>query len=289
MHQAAPSPYNPKAVNRVLFVILWLNILVVLVKAWLGYKAGSLSIIGDAVHSGVDGLNNIIALVMIAIAAEPPDEEHPYGHSKFETLGALAVVAFLAIASFELIQQSINRFLHPAALPHIDWLVISMLSATLVINIGVWLYERHAAHKYNSQLLLADAEHTFSDILVTICILASTYFIVKGYYILDPILGIVVALVIMRSGWQILLKTIPILVDEAWLSANDIRALIADMPKVRGFTDLKSRHVHDLKFLQMHVQFSTDSLSEAHELSHEIEQRIIAKYGAAEITIHIEP
>ncbi len=289
MHLAAPSTSNPKAVNRVLYGILVLNLLVLGIKFWIGFKAGSLSIIADGVHSGVDSLNNIIALAMIAIAAEPPDKDHPYGHSKFETLGALAVVAFLAIASFELIEKSVVRFLHPAALPHIDWLTIEMLALTLVINIGVWLYERRAARKYNSQLLMADAEHTFSDILITISILASTYFILQGYYILDPILGVVIAGVIARSGFMILRKTIPILVDEAWLFPADIEAVLADLPQVRGFSDLRSRQVHDERFLEMSVQFATDSLREAHELSHKIEERIIARYGVAQVTIHVEP
>ena len=226
---------------------------------------------------------------MIAIAAEPPDKDHPYGHSKFETLGALAVVAFLAIASFELIEKSIMRFFHPATLPHIDPLTVQMLVITLVINLGVWLYERRAARIYNSQLLLADAEHTFSDILITISILASLYFILQGYYILDPILGIVIALVIARSGMKILEKTIPILVDEAWLFPADIEALISDLPQVRGFSDLRSRQVHDERFLEMSVQFATDSLREAHELSHTIEERIMQRYGAAQVTIHVEP
>ena len=202
MHLTAPSHLsnNSKAVNQVLLVILGLNLLVLAIKFYIGLKTQSLSIIADGIHSGIDSLNNVIALVMIAIAAEPPDKDHPYGHSKFETLGALAVVAFLAIASFELIEKSIMRFLNPMELPQIDHWTIGLLVLTLIINLCVWLYERAAAVKYSSQLLAADAEHTFSDILITISILASTYFIIQGYYILDPILGIVIAAVIARSG-----------------------------------------------------------------------------------------
>jgi divalent metal cation (Fe/Co/Zn/Cd) transporter len=112
---------------------------------------------------------------------------------------------------------------------------------------------------------------------------------VQGYYILDPILGVVIAGVIARSGFMILRKTIPILVDEAWLFPADIEAVLADLPQVRGFSDLRSRQVHDERFLEMSVQFATDSLREAHELSHKIEERIIARYGLAQVTIHVEP
>ncbi len=291
MHLTAPSHLsnNSKAVNQVLLVILGLNLLVLAIKFYIGLKTQSLSIIADGIHSGIDSLNNVIALVMIAIAAEPPDKDHPYGHSKFETLGALAVVAFLAIASFELIEKSIMRFLNPMELPQIDHWTIGLLVLTLIINLCVWLYERAAAVKYSSQLLAADAEHTFSDILITISILASTYFIIQGYYILDPILGIVIAAVIARSGLKILEHTIPILVDEAWLFPQDIEELVLDIPQIEGFKNLRSRQVHDERFLEMDVQFRTDSLREAHEICHDLEERIIHKHGQAQITIHIEP
>lgn len=291
MHLENPSPIaNSKGpVNQILKVILGLNLLVLFVKLFIGIKASSLSIIGDAVHSGVDSLNNIIGLVMISIAAHPPDEDHPYGHDKFETLGALAVVAFLAIACFELVEKSIMRFLNPGDLPHIESSTIILLAVTLVINIFVWAYEKKAGEKYNSELLLADAEHTFSDVLITASILVSTYFILQGFYILDPLLGILVAAVIMRSGIQILKRTIPILVDEAWLVPDDIAPFIAEIPKAKYFHGMKSRRSNERNFLEVKVQFDTDSLAEAHELSHQLEEKIIEKHGQAQITIHIEP
>ena len=121
MHLAIPQQLENAApkVRSILKWILVLNLLVAGIKFFIGFKAGSLSIIGDAVHSGIDSLNNVIALVMIKLAAEHPDKEHPYGHSKFETLGALAVVAFLAIASFELVEKSIVRLLNPNEYPQI--------------------------------------------------------------------------------------------------------------------------------------------------------------------------
>lgn len=291
MHLHSPVSVNntQPAVKNILKWILLLNLLVLVVKAFVGLRAGSLSIIGDAVHSGIDSLNNIIALVMIKLAAEPPDEEHPYGHAKFETLGALAVVAFLAITSFELIEKSIIRLLNPSDFPRIENLTIWLLLITLVINIFVWVYEKSAAKKYNSYLLSADAEHTFSDILVTISILLSVIFIARGYLWLDPLLCLVIAFVIMRSGWLILKDSVPLLVDEAWLKREDIATIILDTPQVMAFTHLRSRRGRDHNFVEMTIKVATDSLTEAHRLSHEIEHKILDKYGQAGVTIHIEP
>ncbi len=276
-------------VRKILKYILVLNILVTIIKLVIGISSGSLSIIGDGIHSTIDGLNNVIGILAIKVASEPPDSKHPYGHSKFETLGALSVVAFLAIASFELIEKSITRLLDPSDLPHIDWLTVALLGVTLVINIFVWLYESNAAKKYNSQLLKADAMHTFSDVLVTISILVSMFFISSGYNWIDPLLCLVIAIVILNSGWHILKEVIPVLVDEAWLKPEDISDLVLSSNKVVAFEDFRSRKVHDEAFFELTIKVATDSLKEAHNISHEIEEKITHRYGHAHVTIHVEP
>lgn len=277
-------------VDRILKVILVLNLAVLGVKLFAGLQSKSLSIIGDAVHSGIDGLNNIVAIFIISLASQPPDKDHPYGHGKFETLGALAIVAFLAIASFELVEKSIMRFFHPLNLPDVDFLTLWLLFGTLIVNIFVWAYEKNAGIRYGSELLLADAEHTWSDILITISILISTFVILKwDFYVLDPIFGIIVAAVIFRSGMQILQRTVPILVDEAWITPDDVKHIVLSIDKVAAFEDFRSRKGQGRRYVEMTVKFDTDSLTEAHHLSHEIERKILEKYGEAEVTIHIEP
>src|SRR5436853_7721196 len=89
-------------VRRVFVGLLVANLAVVGVKLWVGFASGSLAILGGAVDSCVDALNNVLALIVIRVAAKEPDEDHPYGHGKFETLGALAIVGFLSISCFEL-------------------------------------------------------------------------------------------------------------------------------------------------------------------------------------------
>ncbi len=289
MHLELPKEKVSSKVQTIIKVILGFNILVFLMKLYIGITAQSLSILGDAAHSGVDSLNNVLGLAMVYIASQPPDREHPYGHEKFETLGAIAIVAFLGVASFELIEKSIMRFLHPAELPIIDKTTIIFLLITLVINIFVWLYEKNAGHKYNSEFLKADAEHTFSDILITLSILASTYFILKGYYFLDPLLGILIAFIILRSAFEIAQRTVPILVDEFWIDPEELEKIAMSVNKVAECEDIKSRKSHLDGFIEMTVKFRTDSLVEAHKLSHEIEHKIHEKHGDCLVTIHIEP
>lgn len=280
---------NSPKVRKILKYILLLNLLVTVIKLFIGFVSGSLSIIGDGIHSLIDSLNNVIGILAIKFASEPPDPKHPYGHSKFETLGALSVVAFLAIASFELIEKSLTRLLDPSDLPHIDTNTILLLLFTLVINILVWLFESNAGKKYNSLLLKADAQHTLSDVLVTITILLSMLFIFHGYNWVDPVLSLIIALVILNSGWSILRETIPILVDEAWIKPEEISALVLGTPKVVSFEAVRSRKVHEEAFIELTIRVSTDSLKEAHEISHEVEEKITHAFGHAHVTIHVEP
>ncbi|NQY80837.1 MAG: cation transporter [Candidatus Caenarcaniphilales bacterium] len=280
----------PAKVKQVLRTVLILNIIVFLAELFAGIKANSISIIANSMHSGIDGLNNVVLFFLVKIAAEPADEKHHYGHSKFETLGALAVVAFLGITCVEIVEKSITRFFnHEEQIVNIDSLTIWILFITMGINFFVFFYERHCAKKYNSQVLKADSAHTFSDILVTVSILIGSIFISQGYDWLDPLLGLFIAAVIANSGWQIIQENVPILVDEAWIQEKEVKDLILKTPKVKSYRYFRSRKGADIGYIDVVIVFDTDSLAEAHDLAHLIEAKIINQFGLAKINIHIEP
>src|SRR2546428_7377787 len=120
-------------VRRVFIGLLVANLAVVGVKLAVGITSGSLAVLGGAVDSCVDALNNVLALIIVRVAAKEPDEDHPYGHGKFETLGALAIVGFLSITCFELVREAVEHFVagsHPGA-------VWAFYPALLVIDTGV--------------------------------------------------------------------------------------------------------------------------------------------------------
>ncbi len=277
-------------VNKILKWILFFNLLVAGIKFFVGFSAMSLGIIGDAIHSTIDGLNNVIGLVAIKLASGPADSKHHYGRAKYEAIGALAVVIFLAIAGFELIEKSIERFLHPNSYPDIDSTTINLLLVTLGINLLVWIYENHQAQKLDSHLLKADAAHTFSDILITISILLGIFLISQGYSWVDPFLGLIIAIIIFKSSFSIFRESVPMLVDEAWLQASDLEDLVLQIPKVLRFSGFRSRRNPREAFIEMTVNFDTDSLTEAHNISHHIEDEIKNKYGEkTQVIIHLEP
>src|SRR5262245_49922151 len=205
-----------RGVRRVLSVTLALNVVVVTGKLASGLLADSLSVVSDAIHSSVDSLNNIVGLVVMKYATAEPDEGHPYGHAKFETLAAFAIAGFLFVTCYQISLSAIQRLLaHDSPAPEITALTISVMVATIISNIFITVYERREGRRLQSAFLIADAEHTRSDVLVSLSVLAGLVLIRFGYVWLDPIISLGVAVVIAWRGYRIFKGAVPMLFDAA--------------------------------------------------------------------------
>src|SRR5213080_3827529 len=179
--RASHSP----AVRRVLAFVLALNALVVLVKLIVGVRTGSLTVLGAALESGLDTLNNLIGMLLVSIAARAPDEDHPYGHDKFETLGALGIVGFLSISCFELVRGAVNELLQGAHPVGVTDSQLAVLVLTLGVNLVIAWYENRRGRELKSELLVADAAHTRTDALITVGVLIGVLFARQGWWWVD--------------------------------------------------------------------------------------------------------
>jgi cation diffusion facilitator family transporter len=236
-------------------------------------------------------LSNGVAILAVSVAARAPDDDHPYGHEKFETLGTLGIAAFLAITCFELMRQSISEMAGGHEAPSASLLDGAFLVASLAVNACVVTYERRRGRRLGSALLLADAAHTASDILVTVLAIASLTLSHLGYLRADALLGMLVALIIAWSGYQILRESIPILVDARAVDADRLAAIVGTIPGVMGVRSVRSRRTasgHLFAEVTILVDGST-SVSDAHDFTDEVERAIARELGAAEAIVHVEP
>lgn len=278
------------AVRRTLIVVLALNALVTIVKLFVGVRTGALTVIGAALESGLDLLNNLIGLTVVGIAHRGPDEEHPYGHAKFETLGALAVVGFLSISCFELMRQGISALVSGTAVERADLRDIGVVVATLAVNTFVVWYESRRGRELKSALLIADAAHTRSDIFVTLLAVASLWLSSRGVHRVDGGLAILVGLIIAWTGYQIFRASVPVLVDERALDAAQIRAVVEAVPGVLHVRDIRSRATGSNSFAEVTIAVSgVSSVADAHRLADEVERAVGHKLGGGHVTVHIEP
>ncbi|MGH7718951.1 MAG: cation diffusion facilitator family transporter [Gemmatimonadaceae bacterium] len=285
------DPARTSAVRNTLVVILALNIVVLGVKVVVGVRTGALSVLGAALESGLDMLNNIVGIIIVGLAAQAPDETHPYGHEKFETLGALAIVGFLSISCFELLREGVENLLErhvPRAPSAVE---LALVGATLLVNLFVVRYERRRGRALNSSFLLADAAHTYSDIFVTAAAVASLVFASIGLGVVDPVLAIVVALVIARNGYEIVKGTVPVLVDERGVDAAEIRRLVEGIAEVVDVRAVRSRaSASGMLFADVTIGVrASTSVSEAHRIADVVEERIAARLGPSEVMVHVEP
>ena len=289
---AAPTgPAHAAAVRRTLGVILALNVVVVAVKVAVGWRTGSLAVLGAALESSLDTLNNVIGMSLVTLAARAPDDDHPYGHDKFETIGALAIVGFLSISCFELLKEGVQKLMRQEEPRAPDAMELAFLAATVVVNVFVVWYERRRGRELRSSFLLADAAHTSSDTYVTLLAIASMLLATVGLGRFDAPLAIVVALIIAISGYRILKGTIPILVDQRAVDADEIRRLVGTIPRIGEVRAVRSRYsASGLLFAELTVVVDgASTVAEAHALADEVEARITAELGASDVTVHVEP
>jgi cation diffusion facilitator family transporter len=283
-----PSRYA--AVFRVLVRVLILNLAVAVAKLVFGYATGAVSIISDGFHSLTDAASNVVGIVGLRASRKPPDDDHPYGHRKYETLAAAGIFIFLLLVVVEVIRAALDRLAGGAA-PRVTVYSFVVMIGTLAINLFVVRYEGTEARRLGSELLLADAFATRSDVLTSCAVLISLAAVWLGFPVLDAIGGLVIAVFIARTGWTIARDTSRVLADSVVLAEDDIRRVVMSTPHVVGCHRIRSRGSADHTFLDLHVWFPPEMpLHEAHRLSHVVKDRLMTEFPhIADAIIHIEP
>ncbi|CAN1209744.1 cation diffusion facilitator family transporter [Tumidithrix helvetica PCC 7403] len=284
-------------VRRVLVITLLLNLIVLATKALVGWATGSLSLIADALHSITDSASNVIGLVAIQFASPHPDRDHPYGHQKFESVAALGISAFLGIACFEIFKGVIDRIMSGGRPVTISAPALWLMLFVLGLNIFTTLYERHVGEKIGSPILIADAQHTMSDVWVTITVIAGLVGVWTGNVTgivwlqwLDVIMACPVAILVFWSGWKVLRNNLPMLVDEMAIAPEEIDAIARQVSGVINCHDIASRGIVGQQvFIEMHMIVAPADVESAHQITEAVEERLHDRFDPARITIHVEP
>jgi cation diffusion facilitator family transporter len=285
----APEDRN-RQIRRVLWVILGLNWFVAAGKIVIGLSADFASVTADGFHSLIDGSSNVLGLVAMTVATRPADEDHPYGHGKFEALASLAIGAMIGIGMLELGRMALHALLldrHPT----VTWEMAVVMVATLIINIGVTLYERREGTRLKSPLLLADARHTLSDVFVTSAVLASMACVWMGWSRADGVFALLILGFVMLVAYGIVKQAVGILSDTARLSPDEVCAAAKQISGVRACADVRSRGMEGSVYVDLKV--SVDPLMttlDAHEVADAVETRLMSVFPqVVDVVVHVEP
>ena len=280
-----------KGARSVLVATLGLNLLVALSKLIWGLLSNTLSMTADGFHSLLDGTSNIVGIVALTAAASPPDEDHPYGHRKFEAMASIGISSLMLLASFEILSKCFERMLaKSAALPDVSPASYAIMLVTMLVNIGVARYEHRKGVELNSQLLMADAKHTSSDVYATLGVLVSLLAIQAKFQIVDVIASLAIVCVVLHAGYGIIRNNLGSLVDAAVLDPTIVEKLVLSVPGVEGCHRIRSRGMLDAIFVDLHVQVSRHlSIEAAHEISFQVEDKLRREVsGVVDILVHIE-
>ncbi|BAZ15259.1 cation diffusion facilitator family transporter [Calothrix sp. NIES-4071] len=212
------------------------------------------------------------------------------GHQKFEAIGALGIAAFLGIACFEIIQGAVERIINGGKPVKITPSELWILLLVLGVNIFVAFYERRVGKRVKSNILIADATHTMSDIWVTISVIAALIGVWLGYQWLDIVLSFPVALLVFWSGWTVLKENLPCLVDEMAVAPEVIHALALSVPGVVNCHNIASRGVIGRQvFIEMHLIVDASDVETSHRITEQVENLLEERFSPARVLIHVEP
>lgn len=277
-------------VRKVLVYTLILNSVVALAKVLYGYITNSVAMMSDGIHSIFDGASNVIGLIGIWIASHPPDEKHPYGHKKYETLFTIIIAVMLFTTCFQILKKVYLSFYedHNTIVTQTSFVIMLM---TMGINIFVMLYEKRKGKQLSSEFLVADAMHTKSDIFVSSAVITSLVFTKMGYQRADIIVALMITFFIARIGYTILKEASDILVDTVCIDTSVIKSVANCIDGVKGCHDIRARGSVNTVYLDLHVLVDSRlSTEKAHDIADTIEKVIKKEFpNVVDIIVHIEP
>ena len=274
-------------VLRVILIEGSANLAVLVAKVIVGLSTGSLAVLGDAIHSLTDVANNLVAWFVIRVSAKPADKEHPYGHRKFETIAVFALALFLSVMAIEL---AISAFREHEVVITTGYWELATMYVVLFINIGLASWQRIWAKRLHSDILLADASHTFADVLITLVVIAGWQLSAAGYVWVDRLCALGVSVLVLSLAYGLFRRALPTLVDEFAIEPSELGNLVRSVAGVKQVKRIRSRWIGSDRAVDMIIRVDPDlSTDESHVISDKVEMLIESRFDITDISIHVEP
>ena len=272
------------------------NSVLIVLKLVAGAITGSIAILTEAIHSGIDLLASVIAFFSVRAADEPADREHPYGHEKVENMAAAIEGMLILVGAGIIIFEATKRLINSSEVEHLG-IGIAVIGFSAVANLCVSTFLYRRAKALNSPALEGDAAHLRTDAMTSGGVLLGLVLVeVTGEPAFDSIAALAVAAAIVYTGFNILIGSGRVLVDQAPPAAelDQIERAIASErahhPEIAGYHKLRARGAGARRYIDLHLQFQSGTTLElAHQLAHQVREAIEAEVPRSEVLIHTEP
>ncbi len=277
------------AVRRVLLTVLLGNASVAAMKLATGWSYGALAVLADGVDSAVDALATILLLIVARVAYKPPDADHPYGHGRYEAVGAFALSGLLFLMAWEVLRAAVTRLVEGATPPTVGPVLVGVMVVSIVVNLLITTYEERRGTELESPMLRADAAHTRGDVVVGFGVLASLGLVHLGYGWADAAVAVGVAGFIAYTGYNVVQDTFPVLTDHIVYDPREVKTLAETVDGVEDAHDIRSRGRPGEAFIQLHILVEAEDVERAHAITREVEELLMERLGAREVFVHVEP
>jgi cation diffusion facilitator family transporter len=276
------------------------NTTLVVLKLLVGLAIGSVSILSEAIHSGMDLIASIIALVAVRVSGQKPDDEHPFGHGKFENISGALEALLIFVAAGWIVYEAIHKLTRPAPLEAVDWGIIVMLISAVANTLVSSLLFR-VGRQTESLALQADGWHLRTDVYTSVGVMVALGLIWLGKRLLpgtdlhwiDPVAGIGVALLILKAAWKLTGESVKGLLDTRLTTEEEeeIRRIVREAhPAAVNFHKLRTRQAGAMRFIEMHLLLNRNmSVEEAHDVNDRVALKLKERFPSARVMIHIEP
>jgi cation diffusion facilitator family transporter len=285
--------------KKVAKLSVYSNSFLVISKLLIGFITGSISVISEALHSGLDLLASFIAFYAVKNSSKPADRHHQFGHGKIENLSGFIEAILIFLAGLWIIYESVKKLIKPAKIESIELgIIIMFISSFVNFLIARKLFK--TSKKTGSIALKADAMHLMTDVYTSAGVMFSLFLIWFGgvlfkgrnFYFLDPLVALIIAFIIIKASYELIKESTSDLIDTS-LSASDldgIRDVISSSKNIISFKNLRTRKSGNIRFIEFDVVFDENiSLKDAHNEADNISKNIKKRFDDAEVIIHMEP
>lgn len=270
--------FRSKAGTKASIVAIVANCILTALNIIVGMMSGSYALVSEGAHTLSDVATSVIALIGFRAGQKPADEEHPLGHGRAEAICGLIIVLFLAMVSYEIITGAIAKLMHPELITVPDTLAAIMAIFGIFVNFSISEYIINVGKKIKSPAIVADGKHQRTDIFSSVAILIGVVISNIGYPILDPIIGFVIGLIILKTAYEIGKENIDNIMGKVPSHdiENRVRRIANRTPNAQGAHNIKVDYLGSYATVYLHVQMDGDlTLNETHAIVHQIENSIL--------------
>lgn len=286
------TPEREAATRRSTWVSVIINVLLTVAQVLAGLMSGSQGLIADGIHSLSDLVADFVVLLAIHHSKKGPDDDHHYGHQRYENAASLVLGGLLLAVGVGMIWAAVNKLQAPETIPTVHLLALWVAMAALLVKEGLFRYMLAVAERVRSSMLVANAWHARSDAASSLVVGLGIAGNLLGFPLLDPIAALIVGFMVSRMGWSFMWDALHDLTDRA-ATEEQIAAITAEIlatPGVLGLHELKTRKTGDMILADVHLEIDGSmTVTEGHDIAKLAKDNVIARHPVLYLMTHVDP